>query len=83
MFSLIIYNNIHHHHQHHHQHHPDLSCPQLLACGVAGVGSGLPLVPVVLPPAPRHHVTKVQQFVLQSYLDEILLCNLAIVISYF
>ena len=65
----MIYN----HHHPHHPHHPDLARPQLLAGGVAGVGPVLPLVPVGLGPAPRHHVTEVQEFVLQSYLDKVLL----------
>ena len=82
LFSAIIY-----HHQtppwHHHYLHPHLACPQLLARGVAGVGPALPLVSVVLPPAPSHHVTKVKEFVLQSDLDKIILRYLAIVISYF
>ena len=72
MFSLIIYN----------LHHPDLACPQPLPGGVAGVGPGL-LLSVGLPAAPRHHVAKVQQFVLQSDLDKVLLGYLAILISYF
>ena len=63
--------------------HPHLASPQLLARGVAGVGPALPLVSAVLPSAPRHHVTKVQEFVLQSDLDKIILRYLAIVISYF
>ena len=52
---------------------PHLASPQLLARGVAGVGPALPLVSAVLPAAPRHHVTKVQEFVLQSDLDKIIL----------